>query len=249
MTDLLDAGLGWQIAGALVAISFAASFITAAFGIGGGTVMLAALASLLPPAAIIPVHGIVQLGSNGGRAAMFWRHFPRGLLLPFAIGAVVGIVIGGRLVVALSPGALKLALGVFILWSVFFKPPGVLRRSVWLVGLVSSFLTMFVGGTGPFVVAYIRTRNFERRAHVAAQAVLMTVQHGLKTITFGFLGFAFSKWAGFVALLIAAGLLGTYVGKQVLLRLDDRMFRRIVSGLLVVLALRLISQGVILLRG
>ena len=249
VSGLLPAGLGWDVAGLLMALSFAASFITAAFGIGGGAVMLAALASFLPVTAIIPVHGLVQLGSNSGRSLMFWRHFPPGLLVPFTLGAVIGVLIGGNLVVALSPGALKMALGLFILWSVFFKPPAILRRSVWLVGVVSSFLTMFVGGTGPFVVSYIRTRNYERQAHVAAQAVLMTVQHGLKTLVFGFLGFAFTQWAGFVGLLIAAGLFGTWAGKVVLLRLDDRLFRQVLRVLLILLALRLIWQGALLLRG
>jgi uncharacterized membrane protein YfcA len=241
--DLLNGGLGWPVAGALVAVSFVASFITAAFGIGGGLVMLASLASLLPAPAIIPVHGLVQLGSNGGRAAMLWKYFPAGLLLPFSIGAAIGVAIGGSVVVALSPGAIKLGLGLFILWTLFFKPPAILRRSVWLVGVVSSFLTMFFGGTGPFVASYLRTRDFERRSYVAAQGVLMTVQHGLKTLTFGILGFAFSHWAGFTALLIAAGLAGTYTGRAVLHRLDDRVFHRVLNVLLGLLALRLIWDG------
>ena len=60
---LLDVGL-------LIAASLVTSFITAAFGIGGGVVLLAFLALVLPPVALIPVHGVVQLGSNGGRVAI-----------------------------------------------------------------------------------------------------------------------------------------------------------------------------------
>jgi uncharacterized membrane protein YfcA len=52
--SLLDAGL-------LVAASLVTSFISAAFGIGGGFTLIALLALLLPPAALVPVHGIVQL--------------------------------------------------------------------------------------------------------------------------------------------------------------------------------------------
>jgi len=243
MTELLHAGLGWPVAGAMTAISFAASFITAAFGIGGGTIMLAALASFLPAPAIIPVHGLVQLGSNGGRAAMFWRHFPPGLLLPFAIGTVIGVGVGGSVVVTLSPGTIKLGLGLFILWSVFSKPPAFLRRSAWLVGVVSSFLTMFFGGTGPFIAAFVKSRGYPRQVHVSAQAVLMTVQHALKTLVFGGLGFAFSQWLGFTAMLIGAGLVGTYAGKAALLRMNDKGFRRVLNVLLCLVALRLIWDG------
>src|SRR6056297_489776 len=108
MIDLLHAGLGWPVAAAIIALSFVTSLITAAFGIGGGAVMLAAMASLLPPAAIIPVHGIVQFGSNLGRFVAFrtfvrWSVFP-----PFAAGAVAGVATGGAVVVQLEAAVIEL---------------------------------------------------------------------------------------------------------------------------------------------
>ena len=65
----------------LVATSFAASLITVAFGIGGGGVLLAVMAILVPPAALIPTHGVIQIGSNLGRALItfgriFWPAIP-----------------------------------------------------------------------------------------------------------------------------------------------------------------------------
>ena len=91
--DLLHAGLGWPIASALIAFSFLGSFITVAFGIGGGAVMLAVFATLLPAAAIIPVHGLVQLGSNVGRAALTFRHIERPVVVPFFVGALANSVV------------------------------------------------------------------------------------------------------------------------------------------------------------
>lgn len=55
--------VGWPIIG----LSFFTSLITAAFSIGGGFIMLAVLAQVLAPVALIPVHGAVQLGSSAGR--------------------------------------------------------------------------------------------------------------------------------------------------------------------------------------
>ena len=63
----LPAEIGPWLASLLMGISFLTSLITAAFGIGGGVVMIAVLASILPPAALIPVHAVVQVGSNAGR--------------------------------------------------------------------------------------------------------------------------------------------------------------------------------------
>ena len=241
--DLLHAGLGWPIALTLFAVSFIGSLITAGFGIGGGAVMLAVLATLLPGAAIIPVHGLVQLGSNAGRSALFLKHTHWPSILPFLIGSVIGVGLGGAFVVQLDVGILQVSLGLFILWTILFRPPVLMRRSSAFTGVFSSFLTMFFGGTGPFVATYIKTLKLGRVAHVATHASLMTIQHLLKTIVFGVLGFAFSQWAGLIVLLIAFGFLGTIAGKSVLFRIDEMLFKRVLNAILTVLALRLVYAG------
>ena len=243
MIDTLHAGLGWPIAATIIALSFVTSMITAAFGIGGGAVMLAAMANLLPPAAIIPVHGIVQFGSNAGRFIIFRAFVRWPVFLPFATGAILGVAMGGALVVQLDAAAIEIAVGLFILWSVYAPMPGFMARSAPIAGAVSSFLTMFFGGTGPFVAAFVRAQQFDRMGYVATLATLMTLQHLLKTLTFGFLGFAFSQWLGFVGLVILSGFLGTLAGRMVLFRIDERHFSQILGGILTLLALRLIYSG------
>ena len=113
--EILHVGLGWPVAAALLAVSFAASFITVAFGIGGGAVMLAVLAILLPAPAIIPVHGLVQLGSNVGRAAIMSRYLYLPVVVPFGIGALIGVAIGGTFVTQLDPATIQIGVGCFIL--------------------------------------------------------------------------------------------------------------------------------------
>jgi uncharacterized membrane protein YfcA len=171
----LPPGVGWLIASLITAASFGTSFITAAFGIGGGTVLLAILASLIPPTALIPVHGLVQLGSNAGRAAIMFSHRDQGVLLAFTAGSVAGVALGSSVVVQLPPHVLKVGVGLFILWSVLTAPPAFMRKSAAITGVLSSFLTMFFGGTGPFVAAYVKTLGGSRKTFVATHALLMTV--------------------------------------------------------------------------
>ncbi len=247
--DLLHAGLGWPIAAALIGFSFLGSFITVAFGIGGGAVMLAVFATLLPAAAIIPVHGLVQLGSNVGRAALTLEHLEKPVVATFFMGALVGIVGGGMFVVQLDPAIIQIGVGLFILWSILMRPPAFVRRSAGIAGAFSSFLTMFFGATGPFVAAFVKSLELDRMGHTATHATLMTIQHALKTVTFGFLGFAFSLWAGLIVLLILSGFLGTVAGRHVLLRTEEKWFRLALNLVLTVLAVRLIYSGAAGLSG
>ena len=229
----------------LAATSLAGSFLTAALGIGGGTLVLAVMASLVPPAALIPVHGVVQLGSNAGRAAMMASFLHRPAVPGFVLGAVLGCVLGGSVAVELPPDAVRVGIGVFVIWSVLARPPAWLTRWPALAGGLSSVLTMFFGATGPFVASYVKAFDLPRQAHVATHAVLMTLQHGIKVVVFGLLGFAFGPWAGVTLALIATGLLGTWLGKRVLMRLPEAVFRTGLNAILLLLAARLLWDGLL----
>ncbi|MEM9900688.1 MAG: sulfite exporter TauE/SafE family protein [Pseudomonadota bacterium] len=232
-----------QAAAGLIAASVLTSFVTASLGLGGGILLLSIMASLLPPAALIPVHGLVQLGSNAGRAALLFRRVAWTLLPAFAGGSLVGVALGGLLAVDLPAGLVQIGVGLFVLFSVLSAPPAWFGRQAFATGATSSFLTMFFGATGPFVATYLKVRRLERHSHVATHAAFMTLQHSLKVVVFGLLGFAFGPWALLIVAMIAAGLVGTYLGRIVLTRMSDRGFRRALDLLLVVIALRLIWIG------
>ncbi len=245
LAAVLPEGLSTLALAAMLAVSFAASFITVAFGIGGGTLLLAAMAALMPPAALIPVHGLAQVGSNLTRALLLLRYVHWAALPAFAVGSLIGVGIGGMIVVDLPPGLVQAGVGLFVLWSVFARPPRWLKRWPALTGAISSFLTMFFGATGLFVAGYSKSLTLPRHAHVATHAALMSVQHTLKVIAFGVLGFAFGPWAGIVIALILAGMIGTFAGGLLLIRISDLLFRRALDAVLILLACRLIWSGAI----
>jgi uncharacterized membrane protein YfcA len=108
---------------------------------------------------------------------------------------------------------------------------------------------MFFGATGPFVATYGKTLKLGREAHVATHATFMTLQHTLKVVAFGMLGFAFGPWIGFVAAMMIAGVLGTLAGRFVLVKISDTAFKRALDVMLVLLSLRLIWVGIADLMG
>lgn len=230
----------------LSAISLLTSFITASMGIGGGTLLLAVMAQALPPAAIVPVHGVVQFGSNFGRTLLLLKYVNWRLFAIFASGALVGAWVGGNVVVSLPAETLKPILGAFILFSVW--GPGLKQRSIskpglCLGGVVTSIATMFVGATGPFVLALLRTFKLAPPNLVATNSLCLVLQHLLKAVVFGFLGFAFQPYIELIACMIAAGFIGTVLGKKVLMRVNTKHFETLLSVILTLLALRLIISS------
>lgn len=245
LPDLFPPGLApWAVV-ALIVLSAGTSFISAAMGLGGGIVLLAVMATLLPASALVPVHGMVQIGSNAGRAMVMARDVRLGVMMPFLLAMAVGAVAGGLIAVRLPEWLLQVALGGFILWSVWGRwQPSAAGRALMLGGLVSGFLSMFIGATGPFVATLMRALGLGRMQLVATQAATMTLQHVVKVVVFGALGFAFADYLPLVLVMIATGLLGTIVGRKVLYRMGDARFQKVLTAVLTLLALRLIWSGV-----
>lgn len=243
LAAIIPTDLGIVVGTALLAASFFGSFITVALGIGGGAFLLAVMASFMPPAALIPVHGVIQLGSNVFRALLLRAHVHWRPILAFATGSIAGVAVGGAIAVELPPGLVLIGVGAFVIFSVLARPPAWLRRHGLLTGMVSSFLTMFFGATGPFVATFVKSLDLDRQTHVATHATLMTLQHALKILVFGFLGFAFGPWLAFMAAMVGAGFLGTVAGRHVLVQMSEKGFKRALDVMLILISLRLIWQG------
>ena len=234
---LLDAGL-------LVTASLVTSFISAAFGIGGGFTLIALLALLLPPAALIPIHGIVQLGSNAGRVGIMLKQVVWRPVMPFVIGTVTGAGLGAVVVVQLPPWAVQLALGVFIIWAVFAKLPPIQQRYILFGGVVSSFLTMFFGATGNFIAAMVKSMNLDPVPHVATHSLMMTFQHFVKVLIFGLIGFQFGSYMFLIIGMLISGFIGTIIGSRFLTKAGGLYFKPVLNTILSLAPARLIWAGV-----
>ncbi|GAA0627195.1 sulfite exporter TauE/SafE family protein [Halomonas beimenensis] len=245
---LLDAlsPLGGHLGLLLILLSVLTSAFTAAFGAGGGVLMIMALAQVMPPAALIPVHGMVQLGSNVGRMAMTWRHVDRATLLAFLPGVALGAVAAAWLLIRLPAGVLELCIAAFVLFTLW--GPGLPRRALGgpgtlVMGAATTLLSSLVGASGPAVAAFIKQRQEGRMAKVATFSACMMAQHLTKAFVFGVAGFVFRDWLGLILAMVAAGFLGTWLGLNVLRRLSDRRFDGVFRLALTLLALRLVWLG------
>lgn len=233
----------------LVGVSFAGSLLAAMFGLGGGAMLLAVMALYFPPAVLIPLHGVVQVGSNCGRAVLMIRQVMRTVLPVFILGSAIGAGVGVKLVVSLPVHWLQLIVALFVLyaaWGSRFKFRGgqPSQTKFFVVGMLAAFATMFVGATGPLIAPFVVSSTGDRRQVVATHAMLMTIQHGVKILAFGIAGFVFWPYVPFLAAMLVAGFAGTWVGRHILDRLPERIFRICFSVVLTLLAIELLWRSV-----
>ena len=251
MQDLIGFLVPGDMAPWLVIVVAAANFCTSAFtaavGLGGGVAILAVMANVLPTAAVIPVHACVQFSNNASRTFLNRKHIAWPLSLWFAAGALAGAVLGSAFVITLPKAILQLILGAFVLFTIL--GPKLNRLSLGKAGLAvggaaTTFATFFVGATGPLVAAIMPVERMARHEVVSTHGLLMVLQHVLKIIFFGFAGFAFGPWIGFLVLLIVTGFAGAYAGSKLLGHVSEERFKTVFRIVLTLLALRLVYSGV-----
>lgn len=228
----------------LIFASFLTSALTAAMGLGGGVALLALMGTGMPVASVLPVHAIVQLGSNLGRTVIQFKYIVWPLVLWFVVGSIVGVAMGGPVVMYIPDTFAKLLLAAFILWSVFgtkIKQASSISKTYFILGgALTSFAAMIVGAAGPMVAALIASKGYIKQPLVATHATCMVFQHGLKILAFGALGFAFAQWVPMLIAMIVSGLVGTYVGTRLLDNLPDKIFRLGFRVTMVLLSLQMI---------
>lgn len=220
--------------------------VTASMGAGGGVMLLAIMAQLLAPGVIIPVHGLVQMGSNLGRSLLTWRHIDWRVIAVLLPGIVLGAWLGSLVLMELPRAVWNLAIAGFILylcWGPKLPRHALGRAGIFVAGALTTFLSLFIGSTGPLVAAFVKQIHSDRFRTVATFSTAMTLQHAPKAIVFGAMGFVLQDWLAFIAAMIAFGTVGTWTGLKLLQRLNDQRFSLVFNLLLTVLALRLIWQA------
>lgn len=234
-----------------VVAAFIAAALTAAFGIGGGLALLAVMSAVLPAPAVVPVHGVAQLGSNAGRFFLQLRDTVWPIVLWFSAGGILGSLAGGRLALELPVWALRGGVALFILFTVWGPKPKSFTpgaATFFATGAIGSFLTMFFGATGPIAATMLSATRLDRLNTVATHAACMFAQHGLKILVFGALGFAYAPWVWLLLAILIFGFAGTYVGTHMLRRMPERVFRRGFRYVLTIIAFYLLVAAGLELR-
>lgn len=235
--------------GVLVAAAFATSILSAIIGMAGGIVLLSVMLLFLDPLDAIPIHGAVQLVSNGSRTFIQRKHVDRGIAWRYALLLLPAGVLGLWLAQALPPAAVRMLIGVFVLFATW--APGLLllgthpedtdrqRRFITLGGVVG-FLNPTLGATGPLIAPFFLNLGLTRQALVGTKAACQALGHLAKLVVFGGAGFAFLAFAEPLVWLCLAVVAGTWLGSRILGAVSETLFVRLYKTVLTLIALRLV---------
>ena len=226
------------------ALSFFTSLLASIFSLGGGLIMLVALAQSFSPGTLIPLHGAIQLSNNLSRTYVYkeffkW-HLIQNILIATIFGALVGILLFGampeQILIWLIAGTI-----LFLTWAPLDNLILSLMRNDWFCGFISGFAGIFIGANGPLVTAYMRTKNLSPESLVANHGAVMIFQHSIKILLFiYFFNFSLEEYLFFILILAVTGYAGAVLGKALISSISFDSFNIILKLLLSLLAVILV---------
>jgi len=227
----------------LAVAAFLTATVSGVIGFGGGMLLIAIMPMFLPPLAVVPVHGVVQLASNASRMAFSWRDVQWHMVLPFIVGSLLGVALFALVLFNISTDYIPVAIAVYILlslWSESFARA--LRRyeSLYTVGFMQSGLGIVVGTPGPLALALLSKRLEDPNHVIATTALFVTISHVAKLLVFGLIGFSFLSYWPVMTVMLIGSVLGSWAGTRIRTSLDHERLALAVKVLLTGLCLKMI---------
>lgn len=236
------------------AAAVATSILSAMAGLGGGIILLVVIAQFFVPALAIPIHGGIQLVSNGSRAAILRRDIAWRSVGLSALLLLPASMVGVLLATSVPAAATRFAIGAFVL--VVAWRPGLLKRknadglsdrALIGVGALSGFLNTTVGASGPVTSPFFKAVTATHTAFVATAAAAQVLAHSSKIIAFTLDDFAIGEHVVVIAVGAIGVTVGSWIGTRLLGRVGEDRLDLLFKVVLTALAVRLIGQSLALL--
>ena len=219
--------------------------LTAMVGYGGGMILMAVLLQFMPPAAAIPLHGLVQLASNGWRVFLFRVHISWPLVLRYLTLLPVGVALGLWLFQGLSKEAVQTLIGLFVLSTLFtrqlkhYREKDLPTWAFYPLGFISGILNMMVGAAAILLGVLTVRKELHKEALIATLGSFALSAHIFKLIAFGLAGFPFRDYLVPALVMVPAVMVGGVTGKWLLGRMTEAAFQVAFKVILTVLGLKL----------
>jgi uncharacterized protein len=233
--------------GLLIFFSLFTSALSSATGLGGGVLLFTLMTFYFPIGITIPIHGLIQFVNNFITLIFLRKFFIKGLLLPFILGSVPGILIGAWWVEKIINSNIPQLIILILIFYVLFRPQKLpdlelKYQNFFWVGLMTGVLGILAGIIDPVIAPFYMRKDLSKEEIIANKAAMQAFIHLSKIPVFLYLGFDYAPYLGLCLLTNLASLVGTRLGISVLKKIGQNIFHKIFKFALLATGLRLLYK-------
>ena len=237
--DLLVAAAG-VIAGAIAAVA----------GFGIGSVLTPLFAARYGTKVAVALVSIPHLAGTAVRFARLREHVDRRVLIRFGVLSAAGGLAGALLHAKAESPALTLVFGALLLFAGFTTLFGLTermrfgRKTAWAAGALSGIFGGMVGNQGGIRSAALLGFDIRKESFIATATAIALIVDGARMPVYAVVehGAVAAAWRPIV-FAVAGVLAGTLWGVGLVGRLPEKLFRRAVAVLVILLGVSMLIRG------
>ena len=230
-------------------VAFISEVIGAVAGFGSSTIFLPLALFFVDFETALILVAISHLFGNLGRINFFRHGLDKKIIATFGIPSILFSFLGASIVGILSQDILKVILGIFlIIISVLFlvKPSLKVptnRNMVMTGGGISGLITGLVGTGGALRATFLTGFNLEKTRYIATAAIIALGTDATRIPLYLSQGFLMQQYYYYIPILAATAIGGSFVGKKLVGKMDQNIFRKIVLVTIILVSINFIVSG------
>lgn len=236
---------------AVLGAAIVAGGVASVTGFGIGSLVTPVLSLSLGTKLAVAIVSIPHLIGTAIRFFMLHQHVDKRVLLQFGIMSAIGGLAGALLHATFATPALTLIFGIILLFAGFMGSTGLSEKmrfhgvGAWIAGGVSGLLGGMVGNQGGIRSAALLGFDVSKETFVAtATAIGLIVDGARMPVYFWSQHEAMLQNSKWIIVATIGVIAGTLLGTKLLTKLNQRAFRRVVSGFIFFLGAFMLYQGI-----
>jgi uncharacterized membrane protein YfcA len=220
----------------------------------GGMILMGVFGFFLSVPAAMVLHGVAQTASNGSRIWLHRKHIRWNVLVPYSVGSFVVLALFILVTFVPDKALLFILIGSFPFVTLVLPKTinlDIQRKPIaFLCGLAVTTAQMLAGASGPVLDIFYINSTLTRFEILGTKAITQTLGHIIKLAYYAYfltLTIDLPPWI-YPAVVIAA-VLGNWIGKQVIERINDNLFKTVGRYAIMLVGAGYIVKGVVELLG
>ncbi|MBI2008245.1 sulfite exporter TauE/SafE family protein [Candidatus Amesbacteria bacterium] len=229
-----------------VITAFLAEVIGTTAGFGSSTVFLPLALLFYDFKTALVLVALLHIFGNLGRINFFRQGLDKRLLLIFGIPSVLLTLIGALLVAYISQDFLEGILGIFLavyallsFWKENLKVTPSVSNTV-LGGGISGFLAGLIGTGGALRGAFLTSFGLPKDQYIATAAAIALAVDFTRIPVYFAQGFLSNQFYWYIPFLFIIAILGSFTGKQIVKRMPQKQFRKVVLVTIFIIGIKFI---------
>ena len=234
----------------IILVLITAGGIQGVSGFGFGLVAVSLLSGVIPLKQASVMLVLASLSMNLYILLRLRAHFSLERMKWMLTASIAGVPLGVWLLVRADESLLKRILGVILLLTVVQGFIPALRRKpwhpVWMggpCGLFSGALSGAFATGGPPAVAYVQSQQFDRFRYAASVQVPLAIAAAVRLLCLGATGMFTWELLAFSVMGVVCAIAGAWLGLHFLKRLPDKVIRKLVLVMLLLMGIKFTIVG------